>query len=116
MYKEFDIEAFKAGDVAISSGGKEFRYIGDMPDKACGIVVLSEKDELIRLSGDGKSREHSIYNLTIMKPKTKVVWINLYPHDGNISRAISHRSEEAALNNRANDALNEKPIRVEISI
>ena len=119
MNKPFNLGAFKAGDVALSIAGREFRFVGPVPDGSGDIVVLGESGGLSRRSWGGVSLHHSNGgdSLVSMKPKTKVVWLNIYPHDGNIEyRAASHDSEIDADGRRGSHALNEKPIRIEIRV
>ena len=110
----FNLEDFKAGDVALSTAGEEFRFVGLVPDGAGDIVATGEGGKLNRMSLSGVSWNFDD-SLVSMKPKTKVVWINLYPPYGNPDyRAVPHDKEGDASLGRGSHALNEKPIRVEI--
>jgi len=117
MNQPFKLEAFKAGDVALSSGGSEFRFVGTVPDGTGDIVVLGASGGLTRISPDGSSWHNTNrrVDLVSMKPKTKVVWINLYQHVGSVYQAF-HDSESVALQLKGSNALNERPIRAEVRV
>ena len=111
----FNMTAFKAGAVALSTVGENFRFVGDVPNGAGDFVAIGGGGKLSRMSPDGSSWRNCNDSLVSMKPKTKVVWINLYQHVGSVYQAF-HDSESVALQLKGGYALNEKPIRAEIRV
>lgn len=119
--KAFNLEDFKAGVTGITRAGDEVTFLAYAPEaqEFYRLVYLDSRGYVDQCREDGCYLEsgESRCDIVGLKPKTVVVWLNLYPEASlNYKRAYGYASREYAEEGAGSCRINGKSYRVEIEL
>ena len=111
----FDLEKFKVGRDALTRNGGRVKFGAYNPDAAWRYRVVGWLDgEAGSWSEEGSyvDSDASPFDLIAMAPETRVLWLNIYPHDD----AYGYHSKDTADRAAGDDRLGGKAYRVEVEL